>query len=127
MSQFAAPAAASGIEWSELNGSLLIVEPREVVKDINTVHGVTDAVRADVTVLDGDQAGKKYDDTLIFPKVLQSQLASRIGQKVLGRLGQGQAKPSQNPPWMITPATPEDEQKAIAYLSTSPFTAADIV
>jgi len=127
MSQFAAPAAASGIEWSELNGHLLIVEPREVVKDISTVHGVTDAVRADVTVLDGPQTGKKYEDTLIFPRALKVQLASRVGQKVLGRLGQGQAKPGQNPPWMLAPATPEDEEKGVAYLNTSPFTAADIV
>jgi len=125
MSQFAAPAAASGIEWSELNGSLLIVEPTEVVKDINTNFGVTDAVRANVTVLDGPLG--KYEDTLIFPRVLQSQLSSRIGQKVLGRLGQGTAKPGQSPPWMLAPATPEDEQKAIAYLNTAPFTAADIV
>jgi hypothetical protein len=126
MSQFAAPAAASGIDWSELNGRLLIVEPSEIVKDINTNFGVTDAVRANVTVLDGNEAGKKHDDTLIFPRVLQSQLGSRIGQKVLGRLGQGQAKPGQSPPWMLNAATPDDEQKAVAYLSTQ-FTAADIV
>jgi len=125
-SPFATPAAASGIDWSELNGRLLVIEPSEIVKDINTNFGVTDAVRANVTVLDGTEPGKKYDDTLIFPKVLQSQLNSRIGQKVLGRLGQGQAKPGQSPPWMLNPATPEDEQKAVAFLSAQ-LTAADIV
>jgi len=125
MSQFAAPAAASGIDWTELNGRLLIVEPSEIVKDINTNFGVTDAIRANVTVLDGTDAGKKYDDTLIFPRVLQSQLNSRIGQKVLGRLGQGTAKPGQSPPWMLNAATPDDQEKAVTFLTK--FTAADIV
>jgi len=126
MSQFATPAAASGIEWASLNGCLLVVEPNEVVKDINTVHGLTDAVRADVTVIDGPLGGKKYADTLVFPKALKAQLTSRVGQKVLGRLGQGQAKPGQNAPWMLNPGSPEDEQKAVTFLS-SQLTAADIV
>jgi len=126
MSQFATPAASSGIDWSELNGCLLVVEPSEIVKSISTNLGLTDAVRANVTVVDGAKAGTKYDDTLVFPKVLQSQLNSRIGQKVLGRLGQGQAKPGQSPPWMLNPGSPEDEQKAVAFLSAQ-LTAADIV
>ena len=126
MSQFATPAASTGIEWASLNGRLLIVEPTEVVKGIATNFGTTDAVRATVTVVDGAEAGKKYTDTLIFPKVLQSQLSSRVGQKVLGRLGQGQAKPGQSPPWMLNPGSPEDEQKAQAFLSST-LTSADLV
>jgi len=126
MSQFATPASSAGIEWSSLNGCLLVVEPTEVVKDIATNFGLTDAVRATVTVIDGAKGGQKYSDTLVFPKVLQSQLSSRINQKVLGRLGQGQAKPGQSAPWMLNPGTPEDEQKAVGFLS-SQLTAADIV
>jgi hypothetical protein len=126
MTQFATPAASSGIEWAALNGCLLVVEPVEVVKDIVTNFGPTDAVRATVTVVDGPKAGEKFEDTLVFPKVLQSQLNSRIGQKVLGRLGQGQAKPGQSAPWMLNPASPQDEQTAVTFLSTQ-LTAADIV
>lgn len=126
MSQFAAPATPTGIEWATLNGALLIIEPVEVVKDIATNFGTTDAVRATVTVIDGPKANEVFEDTLVFPKVLQAQLNSRLGQKVLGRLGQGQAKPGQSAPWMLQTATPQDEQTATTYLA-SQFTAADIV
>lgn len=126
MSQFAAPATPTGIEWASLNGALLLIEPVEVVTGINTNFGTTDAVRASVTVLDGDHKDDQYPDTLVFPKVLQSQLNSRVGQKVLGRLAQGTAKPGQSPPWMLNPGTPADEQTATQYLANQ-FTAADIV
>lgn len=123
MSDFASPAAATGgIDWTSLNGHLLIVEPTEVVHDINTSFGTTDAVRANVTDID---TGTTYDDTLIFPKVLKSQLTSRVGAKVLGRLGQGAAKPSQSPPWVLNEATPADIDTAGKYLA-SQITAADI-
>jgi hypothetical protein len=113
MSQFASPASATGIDWSELNGQLLIINVTEVVKDINTSLGVRDAVRATVTVVDG----ATYQDTLVFPKVLLSQLSPLVGQTVLGRLGQGQAKPGQNPPWTLTEATPEDQKAAAAFIA----------
>jgi hypothetical protein len=51
MSQFAAPATPSGIDWSDLNGRLLIIEPAEVVNDITTNFGPTSAVRARVQQL----------------------------------------------------------------------------
>jgi hypothetical protein len=116
MTEFASPASATGIEWATLNGALLIVEVHEVVKDINTAFGVTDAVRATVTPVDGPTKGAAYQDTLIFPRMLRSQLAPNVGKTVLGRLGQGQAKPSQSPPWLLQEATPEDQTAAAAFL-----------
>jgi hypothetical protein len=127
MSTFATPAASSGIEWASLNGALLIVEPTEVVHDINTDYGTTNAVRANVHVIDGEHAGTTYDDTLVFPKVLQSQLSSRVGQKVLGRLGQGQAKKGQSPPWKLEPGDSDDEKTAVEWLARTQLTAADLV
>ena len=83
---FAAPAAAgSGVKWEALSGQLVLVKPHSVETGILTTFGTAEAVRADVVVLDGPEAGTQYDDTLIFPKVLQSQLRSRLGEKVLGR------------------------------------------
>lgn len=126
MSQFSPPAAASGgIDWGTLNGCLLIVQPTEIVNQIATSFGPSDAVRANVIIVDGPEAGTHYDDTLIFPKVLKSQLTSKVGQTVLGRLGQGQAKPGQNAPWTLNPAGPADEAAAVKVL-TPKITAADI-
>lgn len=116
---FATPASSEGIEWKDLNGSLLLIEPTGVETGIPTVHGDTDAVRANIVALDGPQAGVVHDDALVFPKVLQSQLRSRIGQKVLGRLYQGQPKQGQSAPWLLAEATEQDVQAGLAYLQGS--------
>lgn len=120
MSQFAAPAEPSGISYSDLNGALLLIKVHAVEADVPTAFSkpgqANPAVRADVTVLDGESAGESYEDALIFPKVLQGQLKSRVGQLVLGRLGQGQAKPGQSAPWRLNPATAGDELAADQHL-----------
>lgn len=113
MSQFATPAAPSGgLDYNEINRSLLLVQVITVEDHVPTVHTKpgekSPAVRGNVTVLDGAKAGESYEDTLIFPKVLQSQLRGRVGQLVLGRLTQGMAKPGQSAPWQLAEATPED-------------------
>lgn len=116
--QFATPSAPSqGIDWKDHNGSLLIIDVHGVKTGIQTVHGLSDAVSATVTVADGPAAGKVYTDTLIFPKILQSQTSSKVGTKVLGRLGQGVAKPGQSAPWMLNPATPQDIAQAGSVLA----------
>jgi len=117
MSQFASPASATGIDWADLNGRLLIFTVTEVVKDINTNFGTTDAVRATVTVVDGPEAGTEHTDTLVFPRVLKSQLAPNVGKQVLGRLGQGVAKPSQSAPWILQEATEEDIKQASEFIA----------
>lgn len=113
---FDSPGSADGIDWKTLNGSLLLFTVNGQEHDMQTTFGKADPVRADVLVIDGDSAGETYDDTLVFPKALIGQLKSKIGSRVLGRLGQGQAKPGQSPPWLLLAATPEDETKARAAL-----------
>jgi hypothetical protein len=117
MSNFASPASATGIDWSTLNGRLLIIDVAEIVKDINTSFGPSDAVRATITIVDGTQPGETYTDTLVFPKVLKSQLAPNVGKQVLGRLGQGQAKPGQSAPWLLTEADDSDVKTATDFLA----------
>jgi hypothetical protein len=120
MSEFVSAAAPSGgINWTDLNGKLLIVEPLGVEDGIQTVHGSSSAVRANVYALTGPDTADEYPDTLVFPKVLQGQLKNQVGKKVVGRLGQGQAKPGQSAPWLINEATAEELEKAKAYLSRS--------
>lgn len=116
--QFATPSTPSGLDLKELNGSLLLIEVLGVEQEIPTVHGNSSAIRANVTPLDGASAGVENDDVLVFPRVLQSQLRGKVGQKVLGRLGQGVAKPGQTAPWTLAAATPEDVQKAQDYTRT---------
>ena len=114
---FASPGSTSGLDLKALNGSLLLVEPISVETGVKTSLGDKDAVRADVVALDGPDAGTEYKDVLIFPRVLIGQLRSRVGQKVLGRLGQGVARPGQSAPWVLQEATDADKQVGMAWLS----------
>lgn len=131
-SPFAAPAQASGIQWKDFLGNLLLIEPKAFEQGISTSNGIKDAVRADVTVIDADEAPEVYADTLIFPGVLISQTRSLVGEKVLGRLSQGVAKSGQNPPWRLEDATEDDITLGTRYLESrtppkpaSPFASAN--
>ena len=117
--EFKAPSSTVGVDWSTLKGSLLIVKPHSLELAIKTTYGDSDAVRADVIVLDGDEAETVYLDTLIFPKVLQSQVKSSMGGMVLGRLGQGVKKAGQSPPWTLSEATEADKVAARAYIAAN--------
>jgi len=106
------------VKFEELLGALLLIEPLGVKEGIKTAYGESDAVSADLVVLDGEQAGTEYPDTLIFPKVLQGQLKRDIGKKVLGRLAQGVAKPGQSAPWLLLEATAQDVELGQRYLAS---------
>ena len=118
---YVAPSEPSGgLNYTELEGSLLLIKVHGVEADVRTVFSTpgvaSPAVRADVSVLDGTHRGETLEDTLIFPKMLQVQLKTRVGQLVLGRLERGVAKPGQSAPWRLSAATKEDEQVADAFL-----------
>jgi hypothetical protein len=117
MSQFNDPSSSDLLPLDDLLGKLLLFTVYEETDPINTVHGPQTAVRADVAVLDGPKAGDKYEDALIFPRVLKSQLRrSAGGMMVLGRLGQGNKKPGQNPPWTLNAATDADKVLAQQFV-----------
>lgn len=117
---FSNPSSSTGIDWSTVKGSLLLIDVLALDENIPTVHGETDAIRANVAVLDGDTAPARHDDILIFPRVLKSQLKSRIGGKVLGRLSQGTAKPGQSAPWVLGEYSEADAKVARKYLEDNP-------
>lgn len=121
---FANPAELTNFSWEDHNGALLILEPFDLEKGIQTVNGVRDAVRAAVSVVDGTDAGSVYPDVFVFPKVVFGQLRPNLGKKVLGRLGQGSAKAGQKPPWKLLDATAADTAAARAF-SPARIVAAD--
>jgi hypothetical protein len=109
---------SGGVDWGALQNRLLLFDVIDIEKEISTVHGVKDAVRADLVVLDGPDAGKEYLNTLVFPGVLISQLKSKVNKKVLGRLGTGEKKAGQNAPWKLITATDQDKQLGQRYLAS---------
>lgn len=119
MSHFNDPSSSDLLPLDELLGSLLLLTVYEETAELNTVHGPQTAIRADVVVLDGAKKGETYNDSLIFPRVLKSQLRrSAGGMMVLGRLAQGNKKPGQNPPWTLNAATDGDKVVAQQYVDS---------
>lgn len=113
------PGVSAGIKWEDYSGRLMLITPHSSEKDVNTAIGVKDAIRADITVLDGPGSPEEIPDVLVFPRVLQGQLRSNVGtgRKCLGRLGQGEKRPGQNPPWKLGDPTDADRATARAHLT----------
>lgn len=117
---FDAPGSATGLDLKTIEGRLLLIKPLTLETGINTALGEKDAIRADVTVLDGPDAPVEHNDVLIWPRVLQGQIRSNVGSGRfnLGRLGKGQAKSGQNPPWKLADPTDADKDVARAFLAS---------
>jgi hypothetical protein len=128
--QFENPGTTTAIDLEALMGRLLLIKPSRVEVGVSTVLGNKDATVADVHVLDGEDPGQMFGEAFIWPKVLQAQLRSTVsaGRYCLGRLGQGNAKPGQNPPWKLADPTEDDREVArnyLAELAAPPITAPD--
>lgn len=115
---FAAPQASGDLLGpNEVLGHLLICIPTDVRVGIETIHGVNDAVVVDVAVLtQKDQNGQVpvYRDVLWFNISLRNTLKRQVGQCVLARMGQGEAKRGQNPPNILVDATKDSQAVAFA-------------
>lgn len=118
---FAQPASGGdAFKPKDNGGALVLVKPHTLEQDVQTDYGVSDAVKATVGVVDGPNAGEIYEDTLIFPKLLQSQLKKYVGtgQIVIGRMGQAPArKPGQSPAWKLEDYTDQDAQAAQSFFN----------
>ena len=113
MEAFASPAAASaGPKPADLQGQLLIFKPIEYRSGIETVNGPADAISCDVINLDTNE---EHSDVLFFNIAIRNALRPLIGQRVLGRIQQGVAKPGKTAPWIIADASAD--QAAIAKAS----------
>ena len=117
---FSAPSSSTeSVKVADLNGHLLILEPIEYKTGIVTVHGDADAIEVRINDLD---TGYTHESVLFFNVALKSALKSKIGQKVLARIGQGTAKPGKSAPWILVDATNDADAvaKANAFIATAP-------
>jgi len=120
MSQFLQPGISNPEDKfvpAENNGALLLFFPTAIQQQVKTAHGDADAVAATVVRLND---GRVYDNALIFPTALVTQLRAAVPDgMVLGTLGQGQNTKG-NPPWLLTPHTEQDVAQAEAWLAANP-------
>jgi len=120
---FSAPSSnTESVKVADLNGHLLILEALEYKTGIPTVHGEADAIEVRINDLD---TGFNHDSVLFFNVALKNALKTKIGQKVLARIGQGTAKPGKSAPWILIDATGDADAvaKANAFIAGSPAVA----
>lgn len=125
---FAAPAVQSGdsLDAKDILGQLVVAIGTELVKDVQTEFGVSDAIRADVVVLtqqnEDSTWGVVYRDILWFNVSLRNTLKKQIGQCVLARIGQGAKQPGKNAPFILEDATqdPQAVQFAESWMDSHP-------
>jgi hypothetical protein len=106
---------SSGVDLNPLLGSLLLITVHDMKRNIQTVHGLSDAARVDLVVLDGEHKKTEHTDVLIFPRVMRGQLEKSVGQTILARLSQGNKKPGQNAPWLLIAGDEKDAETARKY------------
>lgn len=117
--EFSAPAAGSVLKPAEIEGHLLVVEPTEYIEKMATQMGDSDAVRCTVHDITDKTT---HEEVLWFSTVLVGSLRSRVGQKVLGVMSKGVAKPGQTAPWILQDASsvPEAVAAAKEYMASVP-------
>jgi uncharacterized 2Fe-2S/4Fe-4S cluster protein (DUF4445 family) len=116
---FSAPSNnTESVKVADLNGHLLILEAIEYKTGIPTVHGDADAIEVRINDLD---TGFNHESVLFFNVALKNALKTKIGQKVLARIGQGQAKPGKSAPWILVDATGDADAvaKANAFIGNA--------
>ena len=120
MSQFQQPGISNPEDKfvpAENNGALLLFFPTQLQTQVKTAHGEADAVAARIVRLND---GRVYDNALIFPTGLVTQLKGAVPDgMVLGTLYQGENTKG-NPPWLLRPHNEQEVQQAEAWLAANP-------
>lgn len=112
--------ASGKFEAKNHNGRLLLITPKDYLTGVKTINGEKDCIDGEVVVLPEPGKGELevIDNARLFGGQLIAATKSKIGKMVLGRLGQGTAKPGQNAPWILTDPTDDDRAVGMAYLAT---------
>jgi hypothetical protein len=124
MTRINRPASPKGLNLEELRSSLLLIEALRFEANVQTSYGEMDAVACHVFVVDGEHAGERFRDKLIFPKMLVSQLKGQVGtgEYTCGRLIKGVAlKKGQSDPWLIDDPSDADLEAAAKFLDGGPI------
>jgi hypothetical protein len=100
---------------------LAFVQPAR--EEVTTKFGDDEATRCRYVIcLDGKGThpiGLIHDNTLVFGNLGVSAYSNGDHQIVLGWVDQAEAKQGQNPAFILTPASPEDEETARTWFAAN--------
>jgi hypothetical protein len=105
---------SDGVKIAEMVDELLLVTPTAIRRDMKTSQGVSDAIVADIVVLDPKKPKKsvEHKDALIFQTVLVGTLREKVGVgRVAAKLVKGEARNGNSAPYLFEKS---DEAKAAA-------------
>jgi hypothetical protein len=115
---FQRPSSGDHFKAADHLGKLVLFETIGGKEMVKTNFGDTEAVTADVTVIDADGGPQTYPRSLVFGAALIGTLTRALpGKPLLGRIGQGQAKAGQSAPWVLADYSDQDAQLAGQYLT----------
>lgn len=116
------PGSTASFKAEDHEGQLLLITPLALEEEISTDYGVSDAIRADIVVLDKKKPERSEEiaGALLFQKVLQGQLRDSLTRRtrVVGTLIKDEAskKKGQSAPWRLTAPSDADIAVARSYL-----------
>lgn len=113
------PAASWEFGLADHVGTLAFFVIGGVHSGVWTSFGEKDAIRCALVMLDGPEAGKEFEDIMIFNSRVVSRLRSAPGQVILARIAVVQGKGTQQPIELLDP-TPADNQLAQSWHSYYP-------
>ncbi|WP_067184555.1 hypothetical protein [Microtetraspora niveoalba] len=102
-------------------GRLVVIYAKDYRENIPTTFGASNAISADIHVVDAPGGPQVFNNALLFPRALVASLRDAVGgQPVLARIGQGVAKPGQSAPYILNPFSDQDAAVATAYVNSLP-------
>jgi hypothetical protein len=102
----------------DFHGKLVLLENIGQPYTAKTDFGDSDAIDADVTVIDADGGVKVFTKSRVFGAALVGTMSRALpGKPLLGRIAQGLAKSGQSAPWLLADYTDADAQLAGQYLT----------
>jgi len=106
---------------AEHEGELIVLTVKDTGKDTFD-SGESEFIVADITVVEGSSKGEgepgdSFEDAWVFGKVIFGQLKRKVGRTFVGRTNKGTAAKGKSAPWQLDPATPEETQRAVAYMT----------
>lgn len=114
------PAASFEFGLADHDGVLAFFIVGGLHPNVSTSFGERDAVRCSIVMLDGPEAGKVFEDILIFNSRPVARLRNIPGQIILARIGMAQGKGSNNAPVELYEATPTDDALAARFHQAFP-------
>jgi hypothetical protein len=111
------PTNGDYVNPSDLIGHLVLWYPTEHRQEVNTIHGVKDAVIADLVDLTD---GTKYSNAMFLQSALIGTLKRNVGtgRPMLGTVAKGEAKKGQAAPYILVPGDDAQKDQARKYLAS---------